>query len=304
MTTLPESYQQGKYWYHASPNQFDQFDVSRSDLGPHFGNMQQAIYVIQNRLNGNGTLYKTRIKVSNPLSLKDVGSFHADNIADQLLRKKIISKQDYIKYNEKDAWKHRKQYNQEVRDKLLDQGYDGVRYQNNHEGSGVCVIPFDSSDITIVGTKQYQNNEISEELIRCLKLAGITENNTVEPITYTMPNFHAEYEEATRYDNFKGMSPEEWVNFAKKGKIINITQGMLPHINNTDATSIESAKQSFNALEPDKIKRFHQSLKSSTIEMPIIFDDGGHYELLGGNTRLTGLVANGVMPKVWLINQL
>jgi hypothetical protein len=185
MNTITEAYQQSKYWYHASPNQFDQFDVSKSDLGPHFGNLEQAIYVIQNRLSGNGNLYKTKIKVNNPLNLKDVGSFHADNIADQLLKKKLISKQDYAKYTEKDAWGNRKVYNQEIRDMLINHGYDSVRYQNNHEGRGVCVIPFDSNDITIVDIKQYQNNELSEDLIRCLKLAGIAITESINPIDNT-----------------------------------------------------------------------------------------------------------------------
>lgn len=168
-----EAYKKNQYWYHASPNQFDQFDVSRSDLGPHFGNLQQAAYVIQNRLNGNGAIYKTRINVHNPLNLKDVGSFHADNIADQLLKKKLISKQDYIKYTENDAWRNRKVYNQEIRDMLSSHGYDCVRYQNNHEGSGVCIIPFDSNSITIVNSQPYENNEVSEDLARCLQLSGI-----------------------------------------------------------------------------------------------------------------------------------
>lgn len=148
-----EAYKKTSYWYHASPSSFDKFDVSRSDLGPHFGNRQQAEYVIQNRLGGSGNIYKTKINIYNPLLLKDVGSFHADNIADQLFKKKLISKQEYVKYTEKDAWKHRKVYNQEVRDILVKHGYDGVKYQNNHEGKGTCVIPFDGNDIFIVGVE-------------------------------------------------------------------------------------------------------------------------------------------------------
>lgn len=148
-----ESYQQNKSWYHASPNKFDTFDVTKSDLGPHFGNLEQATHVINNRLGGNGILYKTKIKIYNPLKLTDVGSFHADNIADQLLKKKLISKQEYMKYTEKDAWKNRKQYNQEIRTLLMDKGFDGVTYQNNHEGKGTCVIPFNADDITIVDVK-------------------------------------------------------------------------------------------------------------------------------------------------------
>jgi hypothetical protein len=162
------SYQNNKSWYHASSNQFDQFDISRSDLGPHFGNIQQANYIISNRLGGSGYMYKAKIKAYNPLRLRDEGSFHADNIADQLLKKRLISKEQYTKYTEKEAWKLRKQYNQEVRNILQDHGYDSVVYQNSHEGKGVCIIPFNPEDITIVEVKP-----LLEELDRLLKLAGI-----------------------------------------------------------------------------------------------------------------------------------
>jgi hypothetical protein len=104
---LVEYYQEGKTWYHATQNHFDKFDTSLSDLGAHFGSKQQAEHILKNRLQGKGHIYKTRIKVYNPLRLRDEGSFHADNIADQLLKKKLITKEEHLKYTHKDAWEHR-----------------------------------------------------------------------------------------------------------------------------------------------------------------------------------------------------
>ena len=44
------------------------------------------------------------------------------------------------------------------------------------------------------------------------------------------------------------------------------------------------------------------AFKSGNIELPIVVKIGGKLDLLGGNTRFTGLVANNVMPQVWLID--
>ena len=148
---LDEYYQEGKTWYHATQHNFDKFDTSRSDLGSHFGTKEQAEHILKNRLDGQGHIYKAKIKVYNPLRLKDVGSFHADNISDQLLKKKLISKEEHQKYTHPEAWKHRKQYNQEVRQRLIDSGYDGVTYSNSHEGKGSSLIVFNPDDIKITG---------------------------------------------------------------------------------------------------------------------------------------------------------
>jgi len=148
---LIEYYQEGKTWYHATNKHFDKFDTTLGDLGAHFGSKDQAQHVLKNRLSGEGHIYKARIKVYNPLRLTDVGSFHADNIADQLLKKKLISKDEHDKYTHNEAYKHRKQYNQEIRQRLIDKGYDGVSYSNTHEGRGTSLIAFDPESIKMTG---------------------------------------------------------------------------------------------------------------------------------------------------------
>lgn len=152
---LLESY--NKKWFHATANDFDTFDVSKSDLGSHFGNLQQANYVLNNRLssrninsNGNYKLLTVNLSIYNPLRLKDVGCFHADCIADQLHKKKVIDKDLFKIFNADDAHNHRKEYNQIVRNKLLEKGYDGVVYRNNHEGAGDSIIAIHPSHIKII----------------------------------------------------------------------------------------------------------------------------------------------------------
>lgn len=147
---LLESYL--KKWFHATSNDFDTFDVSKSDLGAHFGNLQQANYVLNNRLrrNGNHKLITVNLSIYNPLRLKDVGCFHADCIADQLYKKNVIDKELYRQFSEDDAHEYRKEYNQIIRNKLLEKGYDGVVYRNNHEGKGDSIIAIHPSHINIL----------------------------------------------------------------------------------------------------------------------------------------------------------
>lgn len=146
-----------KKWYHASTKDFDTFDVSTSDLGSHFGSLEQANNVIHGmRLSQekNKVLYHVKLGVYNPLRLTDVGGFHADHIADQLYKKKLITKEQLIKYSDKNSYKHRKEYDSEVRNILLDKRYDGVVYSNKHEGKGSSMIVFKPEDIKVV-KKEY-----------------------------------------------------------------------------------------------------------------------------------------------------
>lgn len=116
--------------------------------------MQQAEYVLNNRLNNNNTnnnnLITTNLSIYNPLRLKDVGCFHADCIADQLHKKKIIDKDLYKQFSETGSHKRRKENNQIVRDKLLEKGYDGVIYRNSHEGAGDSIIAIHPDTIKII----------------------------------------------------------------------------------------------------------------------------------------------------------
>jgi len=126
--------------FHATDKQFDVFDIDKSDLGVHFGNLEQAEYVLKHRSGQDGqNIHPVLLNMENPLRLKDEGCFHADCIADQLLKKKIIDKQLYDAIKSED-WKGRNKYNKIIRDLLLAKGYDGIVYKNTHEGRGDSYI--------------------------------------------------------------------------------------------------------------------------------------------------------------------
>ena len=122
-----------------------------------------------------------------------------------------------------------------------------------------------------------------------------------EELDYTQPDFDAEWEEAERYPKFKEMGKEEWIKLASKGKSINIDNILSNLIGNTEAG--EKFRHTWNNLEPAKKKRFLQALKKEKIELPLIarFPDN-KLELIGGNTRLTGLMLNKGEARAWIFN--
>ena len=121
-------------------------------------------------------------------------------------------------------------------------------------------------------------------------------------IAYRLPDFEAEWSEAKRYPALATAGKENWLKKAMTGEKRKITQKMLPKIGNTTASSFEDAKDNFSNLEKSKRARFVAAFKDRKIEMPIVIKMDGKYDLLGGNTRYTGLMAQGILPVVWLID--
>jgi hypothetical protein len=60
---------------------------------------------------------------------------------------------------------------------------------------------------------------------------------------------------------------------------------------------------SFINLEEPKKERFNRAFEKGQIEMPIAvkFSDT-NYDLVAGNTRLAGLIKNGINPKIWVVD--
>ena len=108
------------------------------------------------------------------------------------------------------------------------------------------------------------------------------------------PNFDFEWGEATRYPEFKKLGKGKWIELAKTGKAITITSAK--DINNTDANE----PNAFKTLDPNKQKRALAQLKSGNVEMPIValYPDG-YKELIGGNTRLTAMMAQNKKATIW-----
>ena len=108
------------------------------------------------------------------------------------------------------------------------------------------------------------------------------------------PNFDFEWDEAKRYPEFERLGKDKWIELAKTGKAVTITDAS--NINNTDAGKPES----FYNLEKDKQQRALQQIARGSVELPIValYSDG-HKELIAGNTRLTAMILRKGAAKVW-----
>ena len=156
-----------KKWSHYSPNEFDEFDMSRSDLGPHFGTYAQAKYRADVFDGTDKNIKEFKLAVTNPLRLKDTGTFHADGIALQLEKKGILAKGEgrRIEMEIEKNWKLRKKYDPYVKQKMQEAGYDGVVYKNSHEGAGDSMVPFRANAIRSVDAKFDPSKKASANLL-------------------------------------------------------------------------------------------------------------------------------------------
>ena len=121
-----------------------------------------------------------------------------------------------------------------------------------------------------------------------------TDENFADGKKFVEPNFDVEWDEATRYPEFKKLGKEAWIELAKKGKAVTIKSAK--NINNTDAADPDS----FKSLDKNKQARALAQLEKGSVEMPIValYSDG-YKELIGGNTRLTAMMTKDGQATVW-----
>ena len=112
---------------------------------------------------------------------------------------------------------------------------------------------------------------------------------------YSKPNFEHEWSEALRYREFEKMGEEKWLEKASKDFDISNFNSIKNVLNNVDLD--------YDTLEDEKKKRFEKHFKEGEVEIPIVVKFGEKdYDLLGGNTRLAGLIKKGINPKLWVVD--
>jgi hypothetical protein len=111
---------------------------------------------------------------------------------------------------------------------------------------------------------------------------------------FKKPNFDFEWDEALRYREFEDMGKEGWINLAKNGYMTKYSE-IKDVLGNVDLD--------FDTLEEPKKERFKQSIKLGKMELPIVvkFSDED-YDLIAGNTRLSGLIGKGVDAPLWVVD--
>jgi hypothetical protein len=115
----------------------------------------------------------------------------------------------------------------------------------------------------------------------------------LDNLKYRKPNFSREWLEANRYPEFQDLGKSGWLELAPNGSVVRYSKikDVLGNVN-----------LDFDSLEKDKKLRFIEDYKTGVIEVPIAvkFNDF-EYDLLGGNTRLAGLIRIGHDPKIWVV---
>lgn len=138
--------------FHKTSSEFSSFRTDSSDLGAHFGTLEQANFRTPGQGNAEVNIVAAYLRIANPLRLRDVGSFHSDGIALQLESKGLLPKGEGKRIHaecDRD-WRLRKRYDPKLKAVLVDAGYDGVVYSNATEGQGDSYIVFEPSQAKAV----------------------------------------------------------------------------------------------------------------------------------------------------------
>ncbi len=106
--------------YHAGRHNFNVFDVSRCELGCHFGTKAQAMSVHKTHI--GTTIKEFYLSIKNPLRMRDHTGWDTQSIAEELMDMGIFPLSGKVFSANK------------VRAELLRKGYDGIVYLNRHEG--------------------------------------------------------------------------------------------------------------------------------------------------------------------------
>jgi ribosomal protein S27AE len=186
-----------------------------------------------------------------------------------------------------------------------DDNLDKLEQEANLKGTMTFRNWTDSLNEAIVGNKIVCDNcgwswkiaDGGDDLYICHKCGYNNtpiQENKIPEIKYTKPNFSNEWEEALRYPEFEDMGKEKWIEIANQGKPESFSK-IKNVLGNVDLR--------FDRLRKAKRERFQQAFEKGVIEMSIAVKFGeGDYDLVAGNTRLAGLVKNGVDPKIWIVD--
>jgi hypothetical protein len=161
---------------------------------------------------------------------------------------------------------------------------------------------FEKKPLKDIGNENCVDDDFffQENIQRIKEVMGIIIES--DDIRYTDPNFDVEWGEAERYIQHPNLDKRitwtkyEWLEKVKNGRVVSFSEI-------EDDLENFSSIEDFEHLVPEKIERFIQSFSNKVIELPIAVKlPNGKYDLIAGNTRLTGLRKNEIDPKIWVFN--
>jgi hypothetical protein len=127
--------------FHGGPHgdiyEFDFSKIGPEELGFHVGTAEQAnefaFGLPREKLTDTGNLYPLYVRLENPVRLKDLGSWTAENIFPQMRDKGLITEAQFKQFMIA-ARKGSTGSQEKIRNILQSLGYDGVSYLNRYEG--------------------------------------------------------------------------------------------------------------------------------------------------------------------------
>lgn len=127
--------------FHGGPHgdiyEFDFSKIGPEELGFHVGTAEQAnefaFGLPREKFTDTGNLYPLYVRLENPVRLKDLGSWTAENIFPQMRDKGLITEAQFKQFMIA-ARKGSTGSQEKIRNILQSLGYDGVSYLNRYEG--------------------------------------------------------------------------------------------------------------------------------------------------------------------------
>ena len=140
--------------FHATDNEFNVFEYG--DFGFHLGSSEQAI------TRGGRFIKEVYANITNPMYIsEDKGIWPSLVVANEALSQGIISEKEYNIISKMDGF-YEKRYdspaNKSLRNLLKARDYDGIVYNNGHEGEGLSFIAFDPEQIKYVSNESPTRN--------------------------------------------------------------------------------------------------------------------------------------------------
>ena len=136
---------------------FSEFLTDTSEMGAHFGPIQQAnefLYTSPNK--EHRRTMPVYLNINNPLRLIDQGKFEIGNTAKQLYEKGVLSQSAYDKVLDMPRHDTRKRI-RFLHEQLRDAGYDGIVYLNRREGlSSTWPDGVRASDLDRMSDKEFK----------------------------------------------------------------------------------------------------------------------------------------------------
>lgn len=114
-------------------------------------------------------------------------------------------------------------------------------------------------------------------------------------ILYKTPKFKEDFKELAQFPDMVMYSMSQWLLRAAKGKSVLYSKLFQVDIKQEQ----NKMQQYFDKLPDDKKNGFADIIKSGLVEMPIVLTVNNQTKILGGKTRLAGLIKDGIDPYVW-----